>query len=127
MDEKEFLKQLDKRLENVATKSDLEGLKSDFEKVKADMATKEDLKQFATKEDLGGVKLDLESLKLDVVEIKDDVKRANRRVDEVYNLADKIAKGIEEREQEFYSREAQVDRKLEVLGEKAGIDISKIE
>lgn len=105
MDEKEFLKQLDKRLEKVVTKEDLEGVKSDLESLKLDMV----------------------SLKSDMMGVKDNVKRANNRVDEVYNLADGIKKGIDKREQEFYSREAKVDRKLGVLGEKVSIDISKIE
>lgn len=38
MDEKEFLKQLDKRLENVATKDDLKTIKKDLSIVKKDLS-----------------------------------------------------------------------------------------
>ncbi len=111
MDEKDFLEQLDKRFEA--------------------LATKEDLKQFATKEDLQRVKKGVEVIKTEVFVMKEEwgekIDNIEKRVNEVYNLADEIKKGIEKREQEFYSREAQVGRKLKILGEKAGIDISKIE
>jgi hypothetical protein len=102
MDEKEFLKQLDKRLQNVATREDLQKVKDELSIVKVDVGV--------MKEEWG-----------------EKIDKIDRRVNDVYNLADKIAKGIEKREQEFYSREAQVIRKLKTVGEKVGIDISKIE
>lgn len=117
MDEKEFLKQLDERLENVATKEDLKSLRSDFEIVKSTMATKDDLKK---------IEDDLAVVKVDVVVMKQEwgqkINETNKRANDVYNLMDKIAKGIEKREQEFYSREVQIDRKIRTIAEKIGID-----
>jgi len=117
MNEEEFLKQLDKRLQNVATKDDLKSVKLDFESVKSTMATKDDLKEI--KDDFSLVKVDIETMKEDW---GGKINRIDNRVNDVYNLADKIAKGIEKREQEFYARESQIDRKIRTIAEKVGID-----
>ena len=132
MNEEEFLKQLDKRLENVTTKNDLKNIRSDFENVKSTMATKDDLKVMATKNDLNGVKDNLKKIEDDLSVVKVDVDlmkkewgekidKMDGRINDVYNLVDKVAKGIEAREQEFYAREAQVDRKLQTLARKVGV------
>ena len=110
MNEKEFLQQLDKRLEKIVKKDDLKTIKKDLTIVKKDLSI---------------VKTDLSIVKVDVAIMKKDwgekINKTNKRVNDVYNLADKIAKGIKDKEQEFYARDAQVDRKLQTLAGKFGV------
>jgi hypothetical protein len=77
----------DEQLKNLATKTDLQNFAT--KENLANFATKDDLLRFATKDDLLelAAKTDLNSVRDDIAEVKELVKRIDRRTDQDHRAA----------------------------------------
>ena len=85
MTEKEFLKQLDKRLKDLTTKDDIKIIKRDVR---------------GTKDDVRGIRDDILSLKLDIGELKEEVKANTEITQETRILVDKALKYAKDAKEE---------------------------